>query len=382
MVAGGFGLLHQLLHLHAPLAQLRQGQPVVHQALDQLRLQRGLPAARQHHVRLRDAGADLAQQVYHLVRCRVVVLRRAHGRFQIGLGGLLHFQVGIAQHGQHVQVAAHAGEQLLALARFAPQRFQRVVEAGDGGGLRAAQQHHHAGQKLAQGAAGAFQIARGVIEAAAQDGVLRQRQPQRGTDIVLGGEAALEVLLAEFAQQRRGGDFALRVLQQQHQDVVLQQRMDARQHAWLERTAEDVDDGMQLRSFVAAQAESQQRQHLLRCLAAQQRHAQPRHPGAVAARLDAVPGLAQRHHQVVGLVQVVQRVRTDGGADRRPAQLGIADEAATRDHAGEGQPIELAQRFIQAVDGVLLAVGIANFRQLQVFQYGRAPGRLAQQGKQ
>ena len=121
---------------------------------------------------------------------------------------------------------------------------------------------------------------------------------------------------------------------------------------------------------------------MLRRLAAQEAHAQERHAGAVAARLVAAPGLAQRHQFHVGRAQVVERMGANGGADGGPAQLGIAHVAASNHHADEGQAVEFLHGVVKREHGVALALGVFDAGVLEQVEDGGASHRLADQRQQ
>ena len=306
-----------------------------------------------------------------------------HRQIQIAFGGLHVLRFAGAQQRHHVEMAAHALEQVLALAGLAADRFQRRFKARQCGRGFAAQQQHDAGEELRQCAVHAFQVARRVGQLSAQDRMLGQRQAQRIADDMFARDAALEMALCIAAHQRRQRGFALRVLEQQHQHIVLQQRMHQQQHARLEGAGEDVDDRMQLGRFVAHHAGGQQGHHFLRRTPAQQGHAQARHAMPVAARLiGAVPVLPHRVERLMRLAQLIEHVGADGGADGGPAQLGVAHVAARRDHAGEGQAFQLDQRIVQRHHREGLAVHIVDAGLEQLVEDGRAADGIAHQCQQ
>ena len=282
---------------------------------------------------MQGAGAHLAQQVQLQMDGAVVVRLTGQHRIEIGVRLFLPFRVGAAQQRQHVQMAGHAGEWRLALAAFAPQQLQRAIETGQRCGVLAAQQGDAAGERLRQRVIRVLlQPQRRSIELAAQGQVLGQRQRQNA-----GRRVAPAARFCGGAQRRCAALFAWRMVQQDRQHAILQQWMDVGDQFRLERTHADVDQRMQLRRFVASQARFQQRQHLLRRIAAQQGDAQARQALTVTAQFDAaIPAVAHRVDRFHRAAQVAEHVGVQRRAQRRPAQPGAAQVAAPDHFADQG----------------------------------------------
>ena len=222
-------------------------------------------------------------------------------------------------------MAADALEHGLPLACLASQRFQRLVEAGQRRLDVAAQQLQHAAVVQGRGFVQVDEEFGRRVQPAAQDQVLGQRGAQCHR------RAALrDVFLGVGADRRRAGRLALHVVHQYREHVVAHAAIDAFHQVRFERPRADVDERMQVRGLVAAQAGGQDRCDRLRAFAGQQRETQQRDALAVAAQhRRALPVDAQRRHLLVDVAQRVELARAQRPRDRRPGEV-LRDRVAAR----------------------------------------------------